>query len=159
MPACVAVFYVLLGPKRWRAARTYWGALVSIVLSGYWKGCSMTKFGPSHDAGHHIRCHGRAAWRTASATALKAVAEVQASFHDLTRSYREGVLGSHGNHIPSKVRDCGALMFWVPRFLAESELTVASEIWTGVDHFIQIVSAYVEHQVDAFEWPDTANLS
>ena len=51
---CVRAFYVFLGSKRWRAAKAFWSALLPIVLTGHWRGCCVTKLGPSHDAGHRV---------------------------------------------------------------------------------------------------------
>ena len=46
---CVSAFYCFLGANKWRHFKKLWSAIVSITLTGLWKGCDVAKFGPSRD--------------------------------------------------------------------------------------------------------------
>ena len=102
-----------------------------IALTGRWQGCSVTKFGPIHDDGHRVSCHGRSLWDRLSSEAVEAMDEVHVCFKGLAGGFMDEVLQSHGSHVLAKVRDYGALLFWMPRILQEPHLTPSSAIWDG----------------------------
>ena len=155
---CVRAFYVFLGAQRWRAAKKFWSAFLHIALTGHWRGCSVSIFGPIHDDGLRVPFHDRRAWRNFSNDARRAVQETRAALRDLRHFFQEDVLESHGNHIPANVRDYSTLLFWMPRILEEPQLSERSAFWKGALPFLRCVSAWVANQVNAFEWPDTEQL-
>ena len=82
---------------------------------------------------------------------------VRISFRRLVSFYDTEVLHSHGDHVPSLVRHCSTLLFWLPRFLKEPRLSPGDEIWSGAQGYIDIVLKYVSDQNAGFNWPTTSD--
>ena len=158
VPSCISCFYVFLGAARWRRQPSLWGALISVLLTGHWRGCNLLQFGPCHDVSHRMPYHRRVDFEKVCSIVNGAAENVETSIGILKRSFHEAVLYSHGDHVPLKVRNYSTLLFWLPRILEETDLSDASQFWQGAEECMSIVLAWVGNQVDVFDWPDAQHV-
>ena len=94
---------------------------------------------------------------------MAAVRHAREFFRQLSAGYTEEVIRAHGDHIPLRVRDDSAVLFWLPEILPSQLVRRPSEFSPETSHrFWQAklkrlphVLAHVANQLSAFEWPST----
>ena len=87
-------------------------------------------------------------------------------FRQLSAGYAEEVIRAHGDHIPLRVRDDSAVLFWLPEILPSQLVRRPSEFSPETSHrFWQAklkrlprVLAHVSNQLSAFDWPSTEGV-
>ena len=171
VPDVVRWFFTAMGSREckpvWKTYEKFINLSCGYIISGHWQGRSIDTFSRvERSVPEAARWRTRSQAAVAARNAIAATRYVRTFFRKLSEGYLEEVVHSHGDHIPLRVRDDSAVLFWLPEILPSRLVRRPSEFspdqlqrfWQTKLRRLPYVSAHVANQLSAFEWPTTEQL-
>jgi hypothetical protein len=90
---------------------------------------------------------------------LAATARVRLFLKEMCQSFQDDVLESHGDHVPKRVRDGAAVLFWLPEILVRAHDNPRSvELWKLAYTCMPVVLARLVNQLSVYDWPSIEDV-
>ena len=146
----------------WKTYQEYIQLSCGYIVSGHWKGRNLDTFSQvERSASEAARERTRSQVAEAARTSIAATRYARTFFHKLSAGYQQEVVEGHGDHIPLRGRDDSVVLFWLPEILpsrlVRRPLDCSREegwrFWQAKSRRLPYVTAYVEAQLWAFDWP------
>ena len=171
LPDVVRWFFAAMGSREckpvWRTYQRFISLSCGYIVSGRWQGRSIESFSRvERSVQEAARGRARSLAAVAAGTAAAATRYAREFFRQLSAGYAEEVIRAHGDHIPLRVRDDSAVLFWLPEILPSRQVRRPSEFspetsrrfWQAKLKRLPHVLAHVANQLSTFEWPSTETV-